>query len=335
MLPDLHTRVAAFVAAVLAFATIAASQPLPAAFNSQPAAFQAAPPAQAEQPGDCTPRYEPSPTPTPVGTPRPKRPTIGSNRDDFALAEAAALPYGPSAFQANGSFRPDAAAPSLAPQPSGQFPATTASGTPYPVPSRVVPLASTQQPKRVVLQAGHWLASALPDELKDLRDNSGAYAAGRSEWQINLDVARRTAALLTQRGYQVQIVPATVPIDCQADLFVALHADGSESAATSGFKIARPRYIDNAENRRLLADLYIEYGSATRLGRSDNLTRNMSGYYAFYTRRVRHAVNPRVPMAIVEMGYMTSPNDRRLLYNNPDVAAYGLANGIDRFLRGK
>lgn len=287
-------------------------------------------------PGDCTPSAEPTFTPTPraSSTPRPRRSTVGGNIDTFAQAESATMPYGPSAF-ANGGLRPDALPPALAAQPAGQWPATSFNGQPYVVPTRVPAFGTAHQPKRVVLQSGHWQVANLPDELEELRDSTGTSAAGRTEAQLNLDVARRTAALLTTRGYVVQIVPATVPIDCQADVFVAIHADGSTATSKRGFKIARPRYVDNPVNRRLLADLYIEYGTATSLPRSDTLTRNMTGYYAFSARRYQHAVNPRVPMAIVEMGYMTNATDRRVLFNTPDLAAVGIANGIDRFLQGK
>jgi N-acetylmuramoyl-L-alanine amidase len=59
----------------------------------------------------------------------------------------------------------------------------------------------------------------------------------------------------------------------------------------------------------------------------------MHYYYAFNSRRFCHAVAPGVPQAIVELGYMTSAADRRLLIGDPERLAGGLAEGIRAFLR--
>lgn len=283
------------------------------------------------------------PTPTPPATkpPTPHKSPIGANDDTFAVQEAQQMPSGPSAFTAAGKLKSSATAPSLPPSPAGQFtapayqvnPATTATPRPY-INSTPVPTIVPATPRRVVIQAGHWQNSNLPYQLAEFR-NDGTYAAGKYEWQVNLDIANRAAAILRGRGYDVAVVPATVPINCQADAFVALHADGDASASVHGFKAAYPQYINNPVNRRFLADMYIEYGSATSLARSYSITRNMTGYYAFYNRRQPYAANPSTPMLILEMGYMTSANDRKLLFNQPATAAWGIANGIDRFLQGK
>jgi N-acetylmuramoyl-L-alanine amidase len=174
----------------------------------------------------------------------------------------------------------------------------------------------------------------MPYQLAQFR-NDGAYYAGIAEWQLNLDIANRAAALLRTRGYAVRVVPATVPIGCQADAFIALHADGDTSTAVHGYKAAYPHYVNNPANRRFLADLYIEYGAATGLARDYAITRNMSGYYAFYSRRQPYSVDPSTPMLILEMGYLSNPSDRQSLSARANVAARGVANGIDRFLQGK
>lgn len=250
------------------------------------------------------------------------------------------MPSGPSAFTSDGKLRPKAAAPALAPVPDGQFvpfvtptPNPNATAVPYVAPT-AVPTLAPATPRRVVIQAGHWLSSQMPYQLSEFR-NDGAYAGGIAEWQVNLDIANRAANLLRARGYDVRVVPATVPIGCQADAFVALHADGDSDPTVHGFKAAYPHYINNPANRRFLADLYIEYGAATGLTRDYAITRNMSGYYAFYARRQPYAVDPRTPMLILEMGYLSNPSDRQFMTAHDDLAALGVANGIDRYLQGK
>jgi hypothetical protein len=58
----------------------------------------------------------------------------------------------------------------------------------------------------------------------------------------------------------------------------------------------------------------------------------MRGYYAFNYRRYAHAVAKTTPATIVEMGFLTNPDDRGLLLGQPDLVAIGIANGIVRYL---
>jgi N-acetylmuramoyl-L-alanine amidase len=188
-------------------------------------------------------------------------------------------------------------------------------------------------PKRVGLQAGHWLNEQVPPELGRLQ--GGASGGGKAEWEVNLDVARRTAALLESDGVEVDVLPATVPPRYRANVFVALHADGDVAGVEHGFKIARPGFssvptIDD----QLVDTLYGAYAAATGLPRDDeHITLRMRFYYAFNSRRYCHAVATGVPQAIVEMGYLTSAVDRQWLIGNPDRLARGLADGITAFLR--
>jgi N-acetylmuramoyl-L-alanine amidase len=249
------------------------------------------------------------------------------------------MPTGPSVFDANDKLRPDAAAPALPPLPDRQFalldtPTPDPNGATAEVTPTVVPTMVPAKPLRVVIQAGHWQNSELPYQLSQF-SNDGAFVGGVAEWILNLHVANLAADLLRNRGYDVRVVPATVPIGCQADVFVALHADADTDPYVQGYKAAYPRDINNPVNRRLLADMYIEYGVATGLDRSYAITLNMSGYYAFNNRTQPYAVDPSTPMLILEMGYISNDYDRQFLSTQQNVAALGVANGVDRFLQGK
>jgi hypothetical protein len=197
-----------------------------------------------------------------------------------------------------------------------------------------VPVWNPPGPKRVGLQAGHWQHALAPDELADLRTNPGAYGGGKWEWEVNLDIARRTAEYLRAAGVEVDILPTTIPVRYRAHAFVTIHADGDLSGTLTGYKVAGPGFSATPEaDAVLVAALNSEYGPATGLSRQDNqISRRMTGYYAFNARRYQHAVAPGVPQAIIETGFMTSASDRRLLIGDPDRAARGIANGILRFL---
>ncbi len=194
------------------------------------------------------------------------------------------------------------------------------------------PARTTAAGQRVGLQVGHWESSNLPDELRRLRTSTGAVTAGYRESQVNYDIAQRTAALLRAAGLVVDVLPATIPPNYRADAFVSLHADGSASSRSSGFKIAT-HWREWAAGVALVDALRAEYGPASGL-RWDGgrITSNMRGYYAFGSGRYDHAISSYTPGVILEMGYLTNPGDRALMVNQPDRLARGIANGILRFL---
>jgi N-acetylmuramoyl-L-alanine amidase len=194
------------------------------------------------------------------------------------------------------------------------------------------PLYDPPGQRRVGLQAGHWLTDEVPPELGRLQ--AGAVGGGRQEWQVNLDVAQRAAALLEASGVQVDVLPSTVPPRYQANAFVALHSDGDPAGQARGFKVARPGFSSLPEvDDRLVDTLNQVYGAATELPRDDeHISLRMRYYYAFNSRRYCHAVAPGVPQAIIEMGYLTSPIDRQWLIGDPDRLAHALADSLQAFL---
>jgi len=194
------------------------------------------------------------------------------------------------------------------------------------------PLYDPPGPRRVGLQAGHWLTEEVPPELGRLQ--GGAVGGGKQEWEVNLDVARRAAALLDAASIQVDVLPATVPRSYRANAFIALHADGDPAGMANGFKVARPGFSSLPDiDDRLVDTLNQVYAADTELPRDDDhISLRMRYYYAFNSRRYCHAVAPGVPQAIVEMGYLTSPLDRHLLIGDPDRLARGLADAIQTFL---
>ncbi len=187
---------------------------------------------------------------------------------------------------------------------------------------------------RVGIQAGHWRVEQHPDELAEFRRNTGAQGGGLREADLNLQIAQNVATLLEAQGLQVDLLPATPPVNYTADLFLALHADGDTTGRGHGFKIARSRYsLLPQTDDALVAALYKAYGAATDLPRDDShISSNMLGYFAFNNRRYLHAINPFTPAAILEMGYVTSDLDRAVFSHRSQNIAQGIASGILDFL---
>ena len=186
-------------------------------------------------------------------------------------------------------------------------------------------------PLRVALQAGHWKAREAPAEQAGLRDN-GTSGGGKAEWEVNLAIARRAGAMLEQAGYVVDILPTTIPPDYFADVFVAIHADGNPSTSVSGYRAAAPRRDRTGKAADFAALLTKSYGQATGLPLYPTVTRRMTSYYAFNSRRYEHSLHPMTVGVIIETGFLTSPRDRRIIVNAPDRAARGIADAVIEFL---
>jgi len=186
---------------------------------------------------------------------------------------------------------------------------------------------------RVGLQAGHWKNAEFPDELERLRGNTGSSGGGKWEWEVNLAIAEEVKKLLELQGITVDILPATVPVDYWADVFISIHADGSVDTGKSGFKVAAPRRDFSGNADSLVTLLEESYAEATTLPLDDNVSRNMTGYYAFAWWRYDHAVHPRTASVILETGFLTSAHDRRTIIGHPEKSAKGISDAVLLYLK--
>ncbi len=219
---------------------------------------------------------------------------------------------------------PPAAQVASGPAPIGAGPAVAVA---EPAPEPPAPRAL-----KVALQAGHWKSLEAPDELAGLRDNGGTRGGGRNEWEVNLEIAELTAALLAADGYEVEVLPATVPQRYQADLFIAIHADGNNDSSIHGYRVAAPRR-DATLRAQEFADVLAEaYGETTGVRHIGTVTRRMQGYYAFNSRRFDHAIHPTTVGVIIETGFLTSPVYQAILVGAPGRSARGIYEGVVRYL---
>lgn len=212
-------------------------------------------------------------------------------------------------------------------------PAAAAGAAPAPalftrIPKPILPAG----PRRVGIQAGHWLSANAPPELWRLLTQTGTSWNGVSEVEINLDVATRIKKILEARGIVVDVLPTTIPPSYVADAFVALHGDGDRTGENSGFKMAFSARRTPYEGD-LLESIKSSYGAATGLGYDGGrISRNMLFYYAMSWQRNKYSTAPHTPSVILEMGYVSNDDDRELLTEHADVVAGGIAEGILRFL---
>lgn len=191
-------------------------------------------------------------------------------------------------------------------------------------------------PTKVALQVGHWKNDELPEELERLRGNTGATGGGKSEWEVNYEIAIRTQKLLEEEGIVVDLLPTAIPKRYFSDVFVSIHADGHVDTTKTGFKAAAPRRDFTGKAKRFVERIKQEYSKSTGLQwDEETITRNMTGYYAFSWWRYEHSVHPMTVSAILETGFLTSWSDQQILIGTPDIPAEGLANAIIAFLQSE
>lgn len=204
--------------------------------------------------------------------------------------------------------------------------------------------------KVIVLDPGH--SSKVSGEMepvgpgssemkaKDVTGTSGR-TSGLMEYELALQTSFKMKEELERRGYTVYLTRydnevmlscserAEIANNYNADAFIRVHADGVDDSSASGAMTicitpSNP-YVPEMyqDSRRLSEDIISEYCKETGLGQrsiweTDTMTGNNWS---------------KVPTTLLEMGFMTNPNEDVLMADPAfqDKIASGVANGLDKF----
>ena len=187
---------------------------------------------------------------------------------------------------------------------------------------------ATPQPQlRIGVVAGH----AGNDSGAVCRDSNGNVTI--TEADVNLGIATRVQKILTDEGYQVDLLNEfdTRLNGYRAVALVSIHNDSCEyvNDEATGFKVAAAvNTHDFNRATRLTECLRERYQNVTGLHfHAGSITNDMRGYHAF------SEINPNTIAAIIETGFLNLDQD--LLVKETDKVAYGVARGILCFARNE
>ena len=190
----------------------------------------------------------------------------------------------------------------------------------------------TTRPITVALQIGHLDVRRHPDELANLRQNTGGLARGVAEIDVNTKVAKIVKKQLEYYGINVELLPATVPPGYSADVFISIHADSSTDTNRRGYKSAFAEPARNTSDSVLKTLVDESFFNASGLPDDHiNVSSNMTEYYAFNTSKFTHSIAETTPALIIEMGYLSHKQDVVFLKDTKRPAT-ALTEGILKYL---
>ncbi|MDO4515955.1 MAG: N-acetylmuramoyl-L-alanine amidase [Bacillota bacterium] len=210
--------------------------------------------------------------------------------------------------------------------------------------------ADPPAPKTVVIDPGHQARANTDQEpigpgsvetKMKVTGGTAGVSTGIPEYELTLTVSQLLRDELTARGYQVVMVREDHDVNLSnreraeianqsGDLFLRIHANGSEDSSVSGAMTLCP----TAQSPYPIGGLYAQCRLLSDLVLDGLATATGAKALSVWETDTMSGINwCQIPVTIVEMGFLSNPQED-LLLNSPDYQAdivTGIANGVDKY----
>lgn len=202
----------------------------------------------------------------------------------------------------------------------------------------------------VVIDAGHQqypinehesIGPGSSETKPKLSSGTSGITTGINEYQLTLDVSLKLKDEFNSRGYEVVMIRENN--DCPLSnkeraeiankydgVFLRIHANSDQNSSTRGMLTLAPR----ADN---------QFMTSKNINESQRLSKNVLDSMVLETGAKNRGVIDtnsmtginwcKIPVTIVEMGFMSNPEEDLLMQNNEyqQKIVKGIANGVDKF----
>lgn len=234
----------------------------------------------------------------------------------------------------------------------GAWSAVEIDGKEYYVSSEYLKLKSemTDNGYLVVIDAGHQgkgnseqepIGPGASETKPKVASGTSGCVSGLNEYELTLTVSLKLQEELEARGYQVMMVRtshdvnisnserAAVANNAGADAFLRIHANGSDDSGENGILTICP-----TSGNPYMGSLYSQCRSLSEcvLDGAVNAT-GANKKYIWETDTMSGINWCTVPVTIVEMGFMTNPDEDRRMADDgyQNQLAAGIADGVDAY----